>query len=73
MGKINRFFVSQDFMDEWSESCFMALPRYPLDHSPIIMISNPFDYGLISFRIFNSWLDDPDFDSIVVCAIHLSS
>lgn len=29
------------------------------------MVSNPFDYGPIPFKVFNSWLKDSEFNSVV--------
>ncbi|XP_076944164.1 uncharacterized protein LOC143614687 [Bidens hawaiensis] len=64
--KIDIFFMNQDFVDKWSNSSFTALPRHLLDHSPIILISNPLDYGPCPFRLFNSWMEKSDFEKVVV-------
>lgn len=65
MSKIDRCLVNQEFVDLWADSCFMALPRFLFDHSPIVLVTNPFDYGPVPFRVFNSWMEDPGFDSVV--------
>lgn len=57
--------MNQEIIDAWADSCFMALPMYLSDHSPIVLVSNPFDYGPIPFRVFNSWLEDPEYDLVV--------
>ncbi|XP_021985124.1 uncharacterized protein LOC110881054 [Helianthus annuus] len=69
MSKIDRCFVNQDFINCWSDSCFSALPRYLSDHSPIILISDPLDYGPIPFCFFNSWLDEPELETVVAVTV----
>ncbi|KAK1424876.1 hypothetical protein QVD17_20217 [Tagetes erecta] len=65
MSKIDRFLVCQDFFDCWHDACLMALPRYLPDHSPLILVTTPMDFGPIPFRFFNSWLDRPDCDNVI--------
>ncbi|XP_022013966.1 uncharacterized protein LOC110913443 [Helianthus annuus] len=65
LSKIDRILVNQAFIDLWSDACFMALPRYLSDHSPIMLITDPFDFGPIPFRVFNSRLDNKELEDIV--------
>ncbi|XP_076947481.1 uncharacterized protein LOC143619430 [Bidens hawaiensis] len=64
--KIDRILVNQDFVDNWSDSSFSALPRYLSDHSPIILISDPLDFGPCPFKVFNSWMDSSEFEKVVI-------
>nr|GEV05024.1 RNA-directed DNA polymerase, eukaryota, reverse transcriptase zinc-binding domain protein [Tanacetum cinerariifolium] len=43
----------------------VALDRRWSDHNPILFHSKKFDFGLTSFRIFNSWFDRIDFEKVV--------
>ncbi|KAK1425291.1 hypothetical protein QVD17_20642 [Tagetes erecta] len=62
MSKIDRFLICQDFFDLWHDTCLMALPRYLSDHSPLILIIVPIDFGPIPFRFFLilGWTGPPD-------------
>ncbi|XP_022023673.1 uncharacterized protein LOC110923927 [Helianthus annuus] len=56
MSKIDRFLICTNFMENWSDACLTALPRFLSDHSPLVLATNPLDFGSIPFRFFNSWL-----------------
>ncbi|XP_021975557.1 uncharacterized protein LOC110870689 [Helianthus annuus] len=45
------------------------IDRYLSDHSPLVLISHPFDYGPCPFRVFNSWLEVPNLEAVVVGAL----
>lgn len=65
LSKIDRFLVCHNFVGHWSYACLMALPHFLLDHSPLVVATNPVDFGPLSFRFFNSWFDRPGFDLII--------
>lgn len=66
LSRLDRILVDHDFINNWPDSSFTALPRYLSDHSPLILISNPQDYGPIPFRFFNSWLSRPDLVNVIL-------
>lgn len=68
LSRIDRILVCQEFINQWPESCFSALPRHLSDHSPLILITNPLDFGPIPFRLFNSWMDMEGFDNLILKA-----
>ncbi|XP_076886582.1 uncharacterized protein LOC143536489 [Bidens hawaiensis] len=65
LSKIDRFLICHNLIELWSDACLTALPRFLSDHSPIILATDPIDYGPLPFRVFNSWLDRPGFEEIV--------
>ncbi|GJV50953.1 RNA-directed DNA polymerase, eukaryota [Tanacetum coccineum] len=65
LSKIVRILVSQHAIDKWPNSNIIALPREFSDHTPILLSSLATDFGPIPFKLFNSWLLNPDFFTIV--------
>ncbi|XP_022024644.1 uncharacterized protein LOC110924979 [Helianthus annuus] len=49
LSKIDRFLVCKKFVDLSSDACCTTLPRYLSNHSPIILATNPMDFGPIQF------------------------
>ncbi|XP_022040686.1 uncharacterized protein LOC110943242 [Helianthus annuus] len=66
--KIDRFLVCHRFLEDWSDACLLALPRYLSGHSPLILAINPIDFGPKPFRFFNSCLDKDGFGEVVKSA-----
>ncbi|XP_022020329.1 uncharacterized protein LOC110920424 [Helianthus annuus] len=67
--KIDRFLVSHNFVDAWSDACLVALPRFLSDHSPLVLAIDPLDFGPKPFRVFNSWGEKAGFDEAIKNAI----
>lgn len=44
----------------------MILEKFIPDHRPILLFQKKVDYGLITFRFFNSWLLMDDFRELEV-------
>ncbi|XP_035838005.1 uncharacterized protein LOC118485705 [Helianthus annuus] len=65
MSKINRALVNNEFISKWPNATFRALERTLSDHSPIILATETTDFGPISFRFFNSWLEIPGVEEVV--------
>ncbi|XP_035841330.1 uncharacterized protein LOC110919205 [Helianthus annuus] len=61
--------VSREVVNKWPSTCLRALPRYLSDHKPLLLILNDINFGARPFRFFSSWLDRPDFDSVVKNAV----
>ncbi|CAH1446022.1 unnamed protein product [Lactuca virosa] len=55
LSKIDRFLVCHGFLAHWNMASVTALPRLHSDHSPLILVSDFYDFGPIPFKIFNSW------------------
>ncbi|GKA98386.1 cytochrome P450 [Tanacetum coccineum] len=73
LSKIDRILVSQHAIDKWPNSNIIALPREFSDHTPILLSSSTADFGPIPFKLFNSWLLNPDFFTIVqTCWVNMS-
>lgn len=54
-----------NFLDYWSNAKVFAAWRIISDPSPIILYVDQVNFGPKPFRIFNSWLDLPDFDLVI--------
>ncbi|KAK1418693.1 hypothetical protein QVD17_27839 [Tagetes erecta] len=68
LSRIDRILTCSDFINQWSDACYTALPRYISDHAPLILTTIPQDFGPIPFRVFNSWMSKPDFESLIIKA-----
>ncbi|KAD6120294.1 hypothetical protein E3N88_11565 [Mikania micrantha] len=69
LSNIDRILVSLNYLDDWSDSCCVALRRSLSDHSPIILRTSFLDYGRRPFIFFNSWFDKEDFEGILKEAV----
>ncbi|KAJ9567980.1 hypothetical protein OSB04_003946 [Centaurea solstitialis] len=65
LSKLDRFLVNSEFVDIWASTSSFALPRCLSDHCPIILDSNFIDFGPTPFKLFNSWLNNPEFAEVV--------
>lgn len=68
LSNIDRFFVNSGFVDKWPEASVTVLPRSCSDHRPFVLKCNAFDYGRVSFKCFDSWLEKPGFVDMVLKA-----
>ena len=67
--KLDRFLVSTTLLSAWPLLRVVALPRLFSDHCPILLDREGPDFGLVSFKIFNSWLKSPTFKEVVENAL----
>nr|GFA68303.1 hypothetical protein [Tanacetum cinerariifolium] len=65
LSKFDRILVSPHFTSKWPNANLLALPIELSDHCPLVLKSHSMDYGPIPFKLFNSWLLDSDFPTIV--------
>ncbi|KAJ9564278.1 hypothetical protein OSB04_000244 [Centaurea solstitialis] len=65
LSKLDRFLLNQNFLDGWPLSNALALPRVLSDHCPILLDTKDVDFGPIPFKLFNSWLNLPEFETLV--------
>ncbi|PWA75817.1 RNA-directed DNA polymerase, eukaryota, Nucleotide-binding alpha-beta plait domain protein [Artemisia annua] len=64
--RIDRIFVSLNFVNEWPNAEYRALPRGKSDHSPLILKVEYRNFGPKPFKFFNSWLDREGFEEMIV-------
>lgn len=65
MSKLDRFLVSESFLDVFHEIAAVILEKFLPDHRPILLKEKVTDYGPTPFRFFNSWLDMEGFNELV--------
>jgi hypothetical protein len=65
MSRIDRVFVSEDWLSIWGHSSLWVLPRDVSDHCPLILRRNGHDWGPKPFRFNNAWLEHKDFSKVV--------
>ena len=60
------FLVSENMMNIVPNLMVVALDRLISDHRPIILMQSNVDFSLTPFKLYNSWLSVPEFDSMVI-------
>ena len=65
MSKLDRFLVSESFLEAFVGATGMVLEKALPDHRPILLKEKVVDYGPTPFRFFNSWLQVDDFKALV--------
>ena len=65
MARLDRFLVSDDMVDRLPDLVSLNLERKISDHSPILLHQGSKDYGPTSFRFYDSWMDNSEFDGLV--------
>ncbi|XP_022014092.1 uncharacterized protein LOC110913577 [Helianthus annuus] len=63
--RIDRIFVSLNFLNKWPNAEYRALARGKSDHSPLVLKVEYRNYGPKPFKFFNSWLDRDGFEEVV--------
>ncbi|GJT09442.1 putative RNA-directed DNA polymerase, eukaryota, reverse transcriptase zinc-binding domain protein [Tanacetum coccineum] len=65
MSKLDRFFITKGIGGSLPNLTAIALKNSISDHRPILISQVMVDFGLTSFRFFNSWMDEKDFGDIL--------
>jgi hypothetical protein len=65
MSRIDRVFLSADWLDIWAGPTLWVLPRTVSDHCPLVVRYNCVDWGPRPFRFNNHWLLHKDFGGLV--------
>ncbi|GJW01599.1 RNA-directed DNA polymerase, eukaryota [Tanacetum coccineum] len=65
MSKLDRFLVSESFMNNRPNINVITLERYLSDHRPILLRESKVDYGPTPFRFFHYWLEMEGFCKVV--------
>ncbi|XP_071740879.1 uncharacterized protein [Rutidosis leptorrhynchoides] len=63
--KLDRFLVSDGIFTIWPNTSSKTLDRDLSDHCPIILRNNPIDSGPKPIRVFDTWLDLKDADTVI--------
>nr|GEV15713.1 RNA-directed DNA polymerase, eukaryota [Tanacetum cinerariifolium] len=65
MSKLDRFLVSESFLNTCPNVNAITLERYLSDHRPILLREAYFDYGPTPFKIFHYWFEMEGFNKMV--------
>lgn len=65
LSKLDRFLLSRELLDLWTDLAVVALERCFTDHCPIILKTSNANFGPIPFRFFNQWIDKEGFKDMV--------
>ncbi|XP_071741927.1 uncharacterized protein [Rutidosis leptorrhynchoides] len=63
--KLDRFLVSDSFINMWQDLSVMALDRRESDHCPIVLRDKIMDFGPKPFNIFDEWLHREGIDRVI--------
>ncbi|GJR46170.1 RNA-directed DNA polymerase, eukaryota, reverse transcriptase zinc-binding domain protein [Tanacetum coccineum] len=65
MSKLDRFFVSDSFLNTYPYISAISLERFLSDHRPILLREHHLDYGPTPFRFFHYWCEIDGFRKLV--------
>jgi hypothetical protein len=65
MSRIDRFLISEEWLNDWGGCSLWSLPRDISDHCPLILKRSNFDWGPKPFRFNNHWLVHKDYKNVV--------
>ncbi|XP_071739451.1 uncharacterized protein [Rutidosis leptorrhynchoides] len=63
--KIDRFFVTDSFIQLWEDLSIISLERFLSDHSPLLLRDKVIDYGPKPFKVFDEWFNREGMDKII--------
>ncbi|GKB77670.1 transposon TX1, partial [Tanacetum coccineum] len=63
--KLDRFLLNDEFNNLLGNLSVIALDRKLSDHCPIVLKDVDLDFGPKPFRVFNVWMEEPDFYRVV--------
>ncbi|GJW03798.1 RNA-directed DNA polymerase, eukaryota [Tanacetum coccineum] len=63
--KLDRFLLNDEFNNLWGNISVVALDRKLSDHCPIVLKDVELDFGPKPFRVFNIWMEEPDFIQVI--------
>ncbi|XP_071691484.1 uncharacterized protein [Rutidosis leptorrhynchoides] len=66
LSKLDRFFVTDNFITLWKDLSICALDRKELDHCPLLLRDGIIDYGPKPFKIFDEWLFKEGVDRVII-------
>ncbi|KAH1229061.1 hypothetical protein GmHk_10G028908 [Glycine max] len=65
MSKLDRFFLSENWLVQWPDTTQFVLDRNFSDHCPILLRSKIIDWGPKPFKIMDWWMQDKGFQNMV--------
>ncbi|GJU75640.1 putative RNA-directed DNA polymerase, eukaryota, reverse transcriptase zinc-binding domain protein [Tanacetum coccineum] len=65
LSKLYRFLIPDEVWEILPDIRITALDRLWSDHTPILFHILKFDFGLIPFKLYNSWLSRDGFDDLI--------
>ncbi|XP_071740797.1 uncharacterized protein [Rutidosis leptorrhynchoides] len=65
LSKLDRFFVTEKFLNLWEDLSIIALDRKLSDHCPLVLRDKVIDYGLKPFKVFDAWFDKEDVGQVI--------
>ncbi|XP_071727981.1 uncharacterized protein [Rutidosis leptorrhynchoides] len=68
LSKLDRFLVSENFIQTWGDIYVIALDLNTSDHCPMVLRDKNTDFGPKPFRIFDSWFKNKEVEKIIVQA-----
>ncbi|XP_021986402.1 uncharacterized protein LOC110882772 [Helianthus annuus] len=67
--RIDRMFVSWNFLSSWPNAEYRALARECSDHSPLVLKVGYRNFSVKQFRVFTSWLYHSGFKEVAANAL----
>ncbi|XP_071686103.1 uncharacterized protein [Rutidosis leptorrhynchoides] len=67
--KLDRFLVSDNFINLWKDLSVIPLDRKVSDHCPLVLRDKVIDYGPKPFKVFNEWFNKEGSREIVKGAL----
>ncbi|XP_071712699.1 uncharacterized protein [Rutidosis leptorrhynchoides] len=64
--KLDRFLVSNNFINLWDDLSINVLDRMESDHCPLILRDGLTDFGPKPFKIFDEWLNKEGIDKVII-------
>ncbi|GJX80170.1 hypothetical protein Tco_0328319, partial [Tanacetum coccineum] len=65
LSKLDRFLISEDIPNVIHNLQATVIDCHILDHRPIVLKQSKLDFGPTPFKLFNSWMLNPQFDALV--------
>ncbi|GJY06227.1 RNA-directed DNA polymerase, eukaryota, reverse transcriptase zinc-binding domain protein [Tanacetum coccineum] len=65
LSKLDRFLISEDISNVIHNLQATVIDCHILDHRPIVLKQSKLDFGPTPFKLFNSWMLNPQFDALV--------
>ncbi|XP_071687025.1 uncharacterized protein [Rutidosis leptorrhynchoides] len=63
--KLDRFLVSESFLELWDNLSAITLDRTKSDHCPIMLKNEEINFGPKPFEVFDVWFDDVGVEKII--------
>ncbi|XP_071739948.1 uncharacterized protein [Rutidosis leptorrhynchoides] len=66
--KLDRFLISESFLQQWPNINVMVIDKKHSDHCPIILKDGNLDFGLKPVKVFDEWLKPKDAAEVIKAA-----